>query len=244
MNQVSVDLKIPSLYEEPEGRLYRFKRRLTFRKVINIIRKSARDKGSFNILEIGSGAGYFISFLEEEFPSAKITGIEYDPRLIPSIKSRIKSAAIINENAEEFDQGEKLFDVIVSLQVIEHLYMPEAMLRRVNKHLSPDGIFIFTTPNLTGCGARVMKAGWHGYRDDHVSLKGYHEWISFIEQNGFTKLYCGSTFFSGIPWLNKLPLGILNWTLLFLFGSLKWPYGESFLGVFRKTIIQSFKGSD
>jgi SAM-dependent methyltransferase len=238
MKHVSVDLKIPSFYHEPEGRLYKFKRRLTFRKVIHIIRKSTRNKGYFSVLEIGSGSGYFISFLQEVFPGAKITGIEYDPRLISSIKSKISSATIINENAEEFDLGEKMFDVIVSLQVVEHLYKPESMLCRVKKHLAPGGVFIFTTPNLTGCGARLMKDEWHGYRDDHVSLKGYAEWISFLEQNGFTQVYCGTTFFSGIPLLNKLPLGMLNWTLLFLFGSLKWQYGESFLGVFKKTIIK------
>ncbi len=235
---VTVNLNIPSYYEEPDNGLYRFKRRLTFRKIISIIRKSVKNRETFSLLEIGCGSGYFLSFLEEMFPGASLTGIEYDPRLIPVIRGRIKSATVINDNAEDFDPGNRMFDVIVSLQVIEHLHKPESMLLRVHQHLLPGGIFILTTPNLTGFGAGTMKAKWGGFRDDHVSLHGFSEWISILEKNGFTPVYCGSTFFSGIPLFNRLPLGMINWMLLFFFGSWKWEHGESFLGVFRKTVVQ------
>ena len=122
---VTVNLNIPSYYEEPDNGLYRFKRRLTFRKIISIIRKSVKNRETFSLLEIGCGSGYFLSFLEEMFPGASLTGIEYDPRLIPVIRGRIKSATVINDNAEDFDPGNRMFDVIVSLQVIEHLHKPE-----------------------------------------------------------------------------------------------------------------------
>jgi len=78
-----------------------------------------------------------------------------------------------------------------------------------------------------------MKNKWHGYKSDHVSLKSYTEWKTFIEKNGFTSIYCGSTFFTGIPIFNKLPLGLINWGLLFFIGSIKWKHGESFIGIFR-----------
>jgi SAM-dependent methyltransferase len=237
MEPVSVNLNIPSYYEEPDNSLYRFKRKLTFRKIINIIRMSVRNSPAPSFLEIGCGSGYFISFLEDAFPQATISGIEYDPRLIPVISGKIKDASIINGNAENFDLGEAQFDVVVSLQVIEHLHRPELMLNKVHRHLMPGGVFIFTTPNLCGLGARLMKKKWTGYRDDHVSLKGFDDWIALMQKNGFTPVYCGSTFFSGIPILNKLPLGVVNWALLFLFGSMKWKHGESFLGVFKKTTI-------
>ncbi len=236
MEPVSVDLNIPSYYEEPDGRIYRFKRKLTFRKIISIIRKSIRNKPTPTFLEIGCGSGYFISFLEEAFPDATLTGIEYDPRLIPVISGKIQNANIINGNAEDFEPGDVQFDVVVSLQVIEHLHRPEMMLKKVHNHLLPGGIFILTTPNLSGLGARFMKDKWTGYREDHVSLKGFDDWVLLLKENGFTPVYCGSTFFSGIPLMNKLPLGIANWMLLFLFGSMSWKHGESFLGVFKKTV--------
>ena len=123
--------------------------------------------------------------------------------------------------------------MVVSFQVIEHLYNPGAMLDNVRAHLKPGGIFLVTTPNLSGLGARWMKEKWHGYRDDHVSMKGKDEWDWLIASHGFSPLYSGSTFFSGLPVLNKLPLGIGNWLLLMVFGSLPWSAGESYVGVFK-----------
>jgi len=233
MDNVTVDLKAPSLYVEPDGRLYRFKRRLTFKNIFNAIRSSVKKEQEFSLLEIGTGAGFFITFLESEFPKAKFTGIEYDPRLVSLAQTKVKDAIILQGNAEDFDLGDDKYDIIVSLQVIEHLYNPELMLALVKKHLKPEGTFIFTTPNLGCLSRRVMRDKWHGFCEDHVSLKSFDEWKVFAEENGFSSIYCGSTFFSGIPLLNKFPMGILNWGLLFLVGSLKWKQGESFIGVFK-----------
>jgi SAM-dependent methyltransferase len=232
MKNISVDLSIPSHYEESDSKYYRFKRKLTLKPILRIIRNSVKSK-EFSLLEIGTGAGYLIAFLESEFPKAKLTGLEYDIRLVSLTQRKVKNARIVQGNAEEFNLKDETFDIIVSLQVIEHLYRPELMLVSARKHLKLGGIFIFTTPNLSGYGAKIMKDNWHGYREDHVSLKEFSEWIAFVRENGFSPMYCGSTFFSGIPMLNRFPLGILNWILLFFIGHMKWKHGESFVGIFR-----------
>ncbi len=85
--------------------------------------------------------------------------------------------------------------MIVSLQVIEHLYHPEKMLNSVKNNLDENGIFIFTTPNLSCLSHKLLKSKWHGFTKDHVSLKGRTEWDRFLCENGFEKLYSGSTFF-------------------------------------------------
>jgi SAM-dependent methyltransferase len=228
-----VDVNSYSEYEEPDSKYYRIKRKLTLKTILKIIRKSVKSFKSFSLLEIGTGSGYLITFLESEFPKAKLTGLEYNNRLVLLTRKKVKNAKIVQGNAEEFNFKTETFDIIVSLQVIEHLYHPELMLSAVKKHLKPGGIFIFTTPNSGCISAKIMKDKWHGFREDHVSLKKFDEWESFIYKNGFTSIYCGSTFFSGIPVLNKFPFGIINWCLLFLIGSMKWKYGESFIGVYR-----------
>jgi SAM-dependent methyltransferase len=235
MKDVTVDLGNPSLYAEPDSKFYRFKRKLTMNTVLKKIRKQVNHKQAFSLLEIGTGSGFTMTFLETEFPKATLTGIEYDPRLVKLTQSKVKSARVIQGNAENFDLGGEKFDIIVSLQVIEHLYHPELMIASVKKHLKPNGVFIFTTPNLGCYSARVMKDKWHGYREDHVSLKTNDEWVSLTLENGFDELYSGSTFFTGIPLLNKLPFGIINWTLLLFIGSMRWKQGESFIGVFKNS---------
>lgn len=81
MKDISVDLSIPSHYEEPDSKYYRFKRKLTLKPILKIIRNAVRNE-EFSWLEIGTGAGYLMAFLESEFPKAKLTGLEYDMRLV------------------------------------------------------------------------------------------------------------------------------------------------------------------
>jgi len=234
MNEkVSVDTDIPSPYIENRGGLYRLKRKLTYAFAFRLLNRYLSKRQDLEVLEIGTGSGFFLDFARESFPNSRFSGVEYDERLLAETAARATHAHLIQGNAENFDLGKGRFDLVVSFQVIEHLYNPCAMLNNVRAHLKPGGIFLVTTPNLGSLGARWMKDKWHGYRDDHVSMKGKDEWEQLIASHGFSPLYSGSTFFSGVPVLNKLPLGIVNWLLLVAFGSLRWSVGESYVGVFK-----------
>ncbi|MGD9842814.1 MAG: class I SAM-dependent methyltransferase [Steroidobacteraceae bacterium] len=234
MSKVSVDLDTPSPYIEVDSWPHRFKRKLSYAFAFNLIKKFKPGMSHGAILEVGTGSGFFLSFCHRFMPAAKLYGIEYDERLLEVTKQRAPFAECKQGNAETFDLNPIKFDVVVSFQVIEHLYHPDEMLKRVRDHLKPDGLFIVTTPNLNGVGARVMGQKWHGYRDDHVSLKGMGEWVKLIESHGFKTQYAGSTFFTGIPIMNRLPLGVINWGLLYLFDSWRWTKGESFVGAFYR----------
>tara|TARA_B110000967_G_C18838227_1_gene537946 strand:+ start:622 stop:1350 length:729 start_codon:yes stop_codon:yes gene_type:complete len=232
MNKTTVDLSKPSYYSEPDNFFYNFKRKISYVNILRTISKNLKDQKTSSLLEIGTGSGFLTSFLEKKYSNISIHGLEYDSRLVELTKSKLSKSIVSQGNAEDFDLSQK-FDLIVSLQVIEHLYNPEKMLECVKKHLKDDGVFIFTTPNLGCLSDIVMKEKWHGYRFDHVSLKSRKDWDELLSQNKFQKLYSGSTFFSGIPILNKFPLGIFNWFLLYFVGSLPWSKGESYIGVFR-----------
>ena len=234
MSKVSVDINQPSPYIESSSILHTFKRRLTYVFAIKMIKKYADIRNFNSLLEIGTGSGFFMLSCKKNFPRVSLTGIEYDERLLSITRKRAPFANCIQGNAENFDLHPNKYDVIVSFQVIEHLYNPEAMLSQVESHLNAGGIFIVTTPNLDGMGAKIMKEKWHGYREDHVSLKGAKEWEDLITNNGFEVKFSGSTFFTGIPLMNKLPLGLINWFFLVFFGALRWKKGESFVGVFKK----------
>lgn len=234
-DKVTVKTDTPSPYIESKGGLYRFKRKLTYAFAFRLLRKYLSKRQDLDVLEIGTGSGFFLDFARDNFPNSRFSGIEYDERLLAESRLRSPNANLIQGNAEDFNVGLGKYDLIVSFQVIEHLYNPDSMLNNVRSHLKSDGLFLVTTPNLSGLGARWMKEKWHGYREDHVSLKGKEEWDRFIVSHGFTPLYSGSTFFSGIPILNNIPLGLINWLLLYSFGSIRWTLGESYIGVFKST---------
>lgn len=231
--KVTVDLASASLYAEPDSKIYRFKRRATYRDILRHLGSVLDLNPHASLLEVGTGSGFLIQILEEKYPDAILCGLEYDPRLVELTRLKLKRAKVVQGNAEAFDLGSK-YDVIVCCQVIEHLFRPEGMVDCVSTHLKVGGIFVLTSPNLGSISARVMGSKWHGFRPDHVSLKTFEQWITFLDKQGFEKVYVGSTFFSGIPLLNRFPLGLFNWALLFIFGSIRWSRGESFVGVFRR----------
>lgn len=235
MSDVTVDLESDSPYAEPDSARYRFKRKLTYHTILSAIRAIVGGRREFPLLEIGTGSGFLVSFIESKFPHARVVGVEYDPRLVVLTQRKVARARILQGNAEVIDLPGEAFAIVVSLQVIEHLYDPERMLVSVRALLAPRGRFVLTTPNLGCVSARVMGARWHGFRPDYVTLKDPAGWVDFVEQHGFKTVFSGSTCFSGIPFCNRLPFGIVNWALLLLVGSLPWGQGESFIGVFERT---------
>lgn len=68
---------------------------------------------------------------------------------------------------------------------------------------------------------------------EHVSLKGKDACSRFIMAHGFSPLYSGRTYFSGVPELNKLPQDVVSGLLLGAFGWLRWAVVESSVGVFK-----------
>lgn len=232
MSKVSVNLNQPTPYLESASRFHRLKRKFTYRFALRAIQKRFSKSSSISVLELGTGSGFFLLAAHESFPNAHLSGIEFDQRLLEATQKRAPFAHTWQGNVEIFEIPGKKFDVIASFQVIEHLYKPESMIAKVSQHLKPGGLFIFTTPNLAGVGAKLMGSKWHGYRDDHVSMKSANQWVDLLKAHGFVPVSVGSTFFSGIPWLNRLPLGVFNWILLLLFGYAPWMRGESFVGVF------------
>ena len=62
----------------------------------------------------------------------------------------------IDLNDPTFDRRfEPGFDLVTSVEVIEHLENPTAFLRSIERLLKPDGVVILTTPNVENVAARI-----------------------------------------------------------------------------------------
>ena len=65
---------------------------------------------------------------------------------------------------------DKSFDVVVSVEGIEHLENPHLFLREVNRVLKDDGTFILTTPNIVSLRSRVRFFGSGFFHRDSMPL--------------------------------------------------------------------------
>lgn len=235
VEDVSVNLDIPSFYAEDAIQIKSLRRRMTHRNYIKYISKKIETINKPKILDIGCGTGSFLYSCEQKLPNSRLHGVEYDQRLIDQAHLNLQRTKVSQGTAEKLPYDESVFDIVTSFQVIEHVVNPENMILEIRRILKPNGIMVITTPNLNGLGRRVQGSTWTGYRDDHISLRTSTEWAKDIEKHGFKPLSVGTTFFTGIDAFRKMPLSIINNALLVMFGWLPWQLGESFVGIYRKS---------
>jgi len=98
-----------------------------------------------NLLEAGCGEGYGADTLRRA--GAHVTALDYDDQTILHVKSRYGEITAIHANLDSFPMPDESVDLLVSLQVFEHLWDVKQFLAEVRRTLRPDGIAIISTPN-------------------------------------------------------------------------------------------------
>lgn len=100
-----------------------------------------------NVLDIACGEGYG-SFLLHQWGASKVTGVDISKEAIQNAQINFSHAGIefICSNAEIITFEEK-YDVIISLETIEHVNDESDYLKVLKNALTDDGILIVSCPN-------------------------------------------------------------------------------------------------
>lgn len=102
---------------------------------------------AIRVLEIGCGMGATLARISYLWPNSDVKGIE----VVESV-ARIGASylEVIQGNVETmeilYEKGS--FDYIIMGDVLEHLYDPEAVLKKMASYLKKDGKFLCSIPNL------------------------------------------------------------------------------------------------
>lgn len=104
-----------------------------------------------SVLDIGCGDGFMLSLLKEAGVTAE--GADISPIAVARCKER-------GLNARTYNPGEKLpyndasFTTVLLLDVLEHVYMPEALLKEATRIASKE--VIVSVPNFSSLPARLQ----------------------------------------------------------------------------------------
>lgn len=141
-----------------------------------VLERWGPDKAAMRVLDLGCGNGAVAGWLSERGHS--VVGV--DPSREGIRRARAAHPEIEFHRASAYDPlRERLgrFEVVVSLEVVEHVYDPRAYARTLHEVLVPGGIAVVSTP-------------YHGYLknlaiallgrfDEHVEPGRVHGHIKF-----------------------------------------------------------------
>lgn len=121
----------------------------------------AEVKDSFLVADIGSGIGNNVKTLSEF--TNHITAVDISPAALDILKKSYSDSvgdlSIINANAEALPLQEKVFDVVIMTEILEHCEGPERVLSECIRILKPGGYLIVSTPNYLNL-AGLWKKVW------------------------------------------------------------------------------------
>jgi len=127
-------------------------------------------------LDVGCGAGLLCEPLARL--GAQVTGIDASPEVIAVAQEHAAATGVeIEYRAGDVHELEGQFDLITSLEVIEHVAEPAAFLKALARRLAPGGLLIISTPNATGWSKLMMITLGEGLGR---IPKGTHDFDKFI----------------------------------------------------------------
>ncbi|MDD5254972.1 MAG: class I SAM-dependent methyltransferase [Candidatus Omnitrophica bacterium] len=114
----------------------------------------ARDK---TVLDIGCGEGYGTALLARG--AKKAVGVDYSDQAIQRCRESYLQPNIefVRADIASFEYGAS-FDLVCAFQFVEHLRDPGVLLSKACRLLSPEGIFLLSTPNRR---ASLVKHPYH-----------------------------------------------------------------------------------
>lgn len=209
---------------------------------------SLKNKNDIKVLEVGCGTGQNLSYIRNQYPQSnkvsKLYGVDIN------LPKDFKRNDLSNDDylGVETPEGET-FDVLVMMDVIEHVESPTDLIKDYIKFLKDDGIVLITVPAFNHLWSNHDKLLGHYKRYDLETLcKEAH--ICSLEK--LFNRYIFSPFYLPVLIIRKLissesdqtdltlPNPILNNILYFigiiefLIYPIRLPFGTSAVGIFRK----------
>jgi 2-polyprenyl-6-hydroxyphenyl methylase/3-demethylubiquinone-9 3-methyltransferase len=132
------------------------------------------------VLDVGCGGGYTCEFLARR--GARMTGIDRSAPCIEAARRHAEETGLPIlyrvATAEDLPFPSGSFDVVICVDVLEHVDHPETVISEIARILAPGGIFCFDTINRTFRSRLTMI--WLLENLLRLIPAGVHDWERFV----------------------------------------------------------------
>lgn len=115
-----------------------------YRIVMDQISRHISPRGGLRILDIGCGPGYTLDRLRD---FGQCVGVDYSPDAARFCQERGYSEVVVAD-AQALPVADGTFDLVVSLDVMEHLEDDATAAKEVFRVLKPGGLLVMTVPTF------------------------------------------------------------------------------------------------
>ncbi|HSI18474.1 MAG TPA: bifunctional 2-polyprenyl-6-hydroxyphenol methylase/3-demethylubiquinol 3-O-methyltransferase UbiG [Sphingomonas sp.] len=138
-----------------------------------------------HVLDVGCGAGLLCEPLARL--GAAVTGIDAAAENVAAARAHAAlSGLTIDYRAGGIEAlAGETFDLVTSLEVIEHVAMPDAFIAGLAAALAPGGLLILSTPNRTALSRLALITIGEGLGR---IPRGTHDWEKFLTPEELTEL--------------------------------------------------------
>jgi 2-polyprenyl-6-hydroxyphenyl methylase/3-demethylubiquinone-9 3-methyltransferase len=138
--------------------------------------RSLKPLAGKTALDVGCGAGLLAEPLARL--GADVTAIDAAPDLIAAARLHAQGSGLdIDYRAAPVETIGGQFDLVTSMEVIEHVADPAAFVAALAARLAPDGLMVLSTPNKTALSRLLMIGVAEGIG---VVPKGTHDFDKFV----------------------------------------------------------------
>jgi SAM-dependent methyltransferase len=188
------------------------------------------------VLDIGAGSGAIGRTLKESGVT-ELYAIEIDEKAAEHIGPIYKRV----EDSIDAYEGQK-FDVILLLDVLEHLTIPADFLRRVAELLSDGGIVLISVPNIAHWSVRIpLLFGIFNYQERGILDKTHYHFFTLrhlremVTSVQGVKIECQSASIEPIEFL--LPERVWRTKAFRFFSRARLAIAETFPGLFAYQLL-------
>ena len=147
----------PAIADEPWA-IMRWKRKRNLRHQIHSV---TQIKSGGHLLDVGCATGNYLAEMRQL--GWQVSGVEIQPEAAEYARRRF-GLNVLTGDLLSNDFPDNTFDVLTMWDVLEHTHNPLAILKEAKRLLKPDGITIFSIPDVDkSIWCRRFGAAWIGY---------------------------------------------------------------------------------
>lgn len=136
------------------------------------------------VLEIGCGVGTLAHRLTNQ--GCQVVATDISNNAIAHGRKKYPDLELLVSPAEELPFPDDHFDLVVSFDLLEHLFYVDRHLAEVKRILRPKGYYLFATPNRY-CSATyaTIRSGNFTWQKSHPSLHTYRQLQKRLKHHDF-----------------------------------------------------------